>query len=338
MLTSIPDGIFATHILNRLSLSDIQSLTLTCKPLCQTVYSNFMKRADKTFIMGPWHGTWDLDNLYFKNGPLKKIYCKTYLSRNIDHSYEKYYRVRIHLKEPLLSKKSLSFYRHPYFEDLKKWIRYYFLNLQQFQLSIRLKLNHPFKKQNIDITYRKRGDGCNTIGIILCWHNCIFPHPILQQKEYRFTQRLGFDLKQPIMYPYTLNENHRYTLNLKSEVSIYFNSMVEHDPTESYSNTVYFTLTKNSCIAVTDIPKFDENSMLHTDYLWSLELFANAIRSTLEMCNYANILNQMPEKLNQLASKYHIPVNNIHLDVPESIDDAWSLLQKMELHQIYYKK
>lgn len=249
------------------------------------------------------------------------------------------------------------------FKNLLHWTNRY-LYAPKFKTIIHTSIRkEKLKEHKLETTYQKR-DHCNAIGITLCWHKYIFPNPlpppienvfkienIFENKDYTFTQRIGFDFERNSVDVVTTSGNKRkYLLQLKSELSIHTSDNKSLHVNDTDSNKYYtpslpvftfgadFTFSKNKCIAETHLSK-STLTMKSEQYIFIMELFANAIKTILVQHSYEDFIeNSLLMKLNPIIVKWYSPdttIDDIEFDFPKTTEEVWNLLQNMELQQIY---
>lgn len=318
------------NIINKLSLADIQHVSKTCKTMKLQIKECFQKNANQQFVFGPWSGTWTSDTMIFNNDALlEKIYCKTIVYRNVDHSNSTYYKIYITLKEDYET--SHSFYHHIYFEDFHKWMQYYF-NIPRSVIWImtRVPVYRPLNYYNVPSNYRKR-DHCSLIGISLCFHQSEDP----RWKNTHFSQRIGFNINHK-MNIWTEGFN-KIKLYLTSEVMIHprthwtsDNKLINEPGTHTI---IYFKVTSTECIAKTPNPTSYDSIKEYHD---TLELCCNAMYSIIKNNDYEKIKMDAYTKMEELALKIRRSPDDFELDIPKNEAHMWELIQSMKIYQHHY--
>lgn len=326
------------NIISHLSRKDIHALSQTNKHMHRILHKEVFYKdvACKRFHIGPWSGTWTNDTIQFTGDPIiDKIYCKSILFRNVDHSNETYYKLYATLKQDYESCTDL--YYHPYFKDLHQWLADFFrIPRTVIRFLTYVPIHLPLKYYNVPSNYRKR-DHCSLIGITLCFHQC----EDLRWKNTNFSQRLGLNHNRDMNVNIWDKSSHpdKIKLHITSEVMIHphyrwssDNKLVDHNSTKTHT-TIHFTLTSTECIAKTSIPTEYESMKEYQD---TLEVCCNAMYSVIKNKTYENILEDVKDKIEDLALKMRRPASDIVLDIPKNEEHIWELIQSMKVYQYYY--
>lgn len=330
-MEKLPTPLIA-QIVSLLSYKDIQSLLYTNKQLYRILQKEVFYKdiVQKQFVFGPWAGTWTNDTMIFNNDSiLEKIYCKSIVYRNVDHSNTTYYKLYVTLKKDYES--SITFYEHLYFKDLHQWLKSFFkIPRSVIWISTQVPLHRPLKYYNVPSNYRKR-DHCSLIGITLCFHQCEDP----RWKNSNFSQRIGFNHDRK--FDIWSQGFDKVKLHLSSEVMIHPHTRWTSDNklvNEPGRHTIiYFKVTSTECTARTPNPTHYESMKEYHD---TLELCCNAMYSIIKKNSYESILTDAQTKVQDLAIRLHRLPETIELDVPKSEEHMWELIQNMKVYQHHY--
>jgi len=333
-MESLPLDVFSA-IVERLTASDINELSATSKTMNEQLRNCIYKRTFpvNAFRLGTWFGTWDNEHLYFVNGPIQTIHVTQVIS--CVSEWNDYSRVTLKLRVTL--EDYHAFYHHPYYASLRYWIRYFFNLKTQFYIRIHVQMPSPnrfqFKSYHVLTTRRKR-DHCNAIGITIGFHN--YP-PLFPQEKYHFSQRVGFhwdmcerisiwDDARPVKFILVsdINISNLFYLEKENENG----EGTTTNPIDSYYSTVDFKMSATKCLVVASFSPHTEK--METFYTF-LELYANTFYSLLKDVDYNTLRKETELKRIELSEKFYIPVEEIIIDAPKTLDDVWNLLQTMEI-------
>jgi hypothetical protein len=306
------------HITQHLTANEVYTLALTNQPMLRSIQTLYQRPTSTTeFRMGLWFGTANetQTQLQFSNGPIQSI------RRREDESGTK-------ITVAINGNSSFHWEQTPLIASIRPWLRYYLRLRTPFRIIFTTPhLLRPFQRYTVTSRRRKR-DHCNIVGITIGFHEYL---PLLPKDIYHFSQRIGFNWN---MRTQPFSQEGPLVLNLVSEIHIspYLNAMIDRSKSINHSIDLVFTTTQCYASMYCPNPPFASSEIFHS----YLELYANTVYSLLVTVNYDTQLKNAEAQRVRIADMYRRAVADVRLDVPATLDDVWSLLQRMELRFRYF--